>query len=72
MSDAAQQKNDVGLLSTLGLAAAIAAFVGASCCVLPMVLASAGLAGAWIASLEVFVAYRVYITIVALGVIGLG
>jgi hypothetical protein len=29
-------------------------FVGVSCCVLPLFLASVGLVGAWIASLEVF------------------
>jgi mercuric ion transport protein len=72
MSDAAQQKNNASLLSTLGLAAAVAAFVGASCCVLPLVLAWVGLAGAWIANLEIFVVYRAYITVLALVVIAVG
>jgi mercuric ion transport protein len=71
MFEAAQQKS-TSLLSTLGLVAALAAFVGASCCVLPLVLASAGLAGAWIANLEIFVVYRIYITLVALVVIAIG
>jgi mercuric ion transport protein len=72
MSDAVQQKNNASLLSTLGLAVAAAAFVGASCCALPLILASAGLAGAWIANLEIFVVYRAYITVVALVVIAVG
>ena len=71
MLDTEQHKN-TSLLSTLGLVAALAALVGASCCVLPLVLASAGLAGAWIASLEIFVVYRTYITIIAVVVIAAG
>jgi mercuric ion transport protein len=62
----------IGLLSQAGLVAAIAALIGASCCALPLALAWAGLAGAWIANLGVFVVYRPYITGVALAVIGLG
>jgi mercuric ion transport protein len=80
MSKAAQQiaakttgeARQVSLLSQAGLIAAIAALIGASCCALPLALASAGLAGAWIANLGVFVTYRPYITGVALGVIGVG
>lgn len=80
MSNAAQQidakttgeARQVSLLSQAGLVAAIAALIGASCCALPLALAWAGLAGAWIANLGVFVAYRPYITGVALVIIGLG
>jgi mercuric ion transport protein len=54
------------------LAFALAAFVGASCCALPLVLASLGLAGTWIANLEVFVVYRAYFTVAALALIVLG
>ena len=46
------------LLSALGITAAAAAFVGASCCVLPLLLAWAGLAGAWLIYIEPFVAHR--------------
>jgi len=60
------------MLSQAGLVAAIAALIGASCCALPLALAWAGLAGAWIANLGVFVVYRPYIIGVALVVIGLG
>lgn len=62
----------VSLLSQAGLIAAIAALIGASCCALPLALAWAGLAGAWIANLGIFVVYRPYITGAALVVIGLG
>jgi mercuric ion transport protein len=80
MSEMVQDKNvpvtgakpAVSVLSGLGLIAAIAALVGASCCALPLLLAWAGLAGAWIANLGVFVAYRPYITGAALVMIALG
>src|SRR5882672_4396553 len=80
MSDATQQtdsaasatKGHASLLSHVGLAAALAAFAGASCCALPLVLASLGLAGAWIANLGVFIVYRPYITMAALIAIGAG
>ena len=80
MSKAAQQANvrttgearRLGFLPQVGLVAALAALVGASCCALPLVLAWVGLAGAWIANLEIFVVYRPYITAVAAIVIGVG
>ena len=62
----------IGILSQVGLVAVIAALVGASCCALPLALAWIGLAGAWIANLEIFVVYQPYITIFAMIVIGLG
>ena len=59
------------LLPGAGLLAAIAALVGASCCVLPLMLAAVGVGGAWIAQLEIFVTYQWYIltTAVALSAI---
>ena len=63
---------DISLLSQLGLVAAVAALVGASCCALPLALAWFGLAGAWIANLGIFVAYRPYITAGAVVLIGMG
>lgn len=80
MSNAAQEtespangaKRQANLLSHVGLVAALAALVGASCCALPLVLASLGLAGAWIANLGIFVVYRPYIIAVALVVIAVG
>ena len=52
--------------------AAVAALVGASCCALPLALAWAGLTGAWIANLEIFVVLRPHITATALVLIGFG
>src|SRR5215469_207173 len=80
MSDAMQpadakantEPRHINLLSQLGLVAAVAALVGASCCALPLVLAWLGLAGAWIAHLGIFVAYRPYITATAVVLIGMG
>jgi mercuric ion transport protein len=63
---------DISLLSQVGLVAAVAALVGASCCALPLALAWFGLAGAWIANLGIFVAYRWYITAAAIVLIGMG
>jgi len=52
--------------------AAVAALVGASCCALPLALAWLGLAGAWIANLGIFVAYRPYIAAAAVILICMG
>lgn len=62
----------IGVLTQAGVIAAIAALVGASCCALPLALAWLGLAGAWMANLEIFVVYRPYIAAFAIIVIGLG
>ncbi len=62
----------VGLLSQAGLVAGIAALIGASCCALPLALAWLGLAGAWIATLGIFVVYRPHLTAVAVILIGAG
>jgi mercuric ion transport protein len=80
MSNVVQQTNTktegatrhLGIVSQVGLIAAMAALVGASCCALPLALAWLGLAGAWIANLEIFVVYRPYITAFAIIVIALG
>jgi mercuric ion transport protein len=80
MSDTVQQASPgtekgtrhLGVVSQVGLIAAIAALVGASCCALPLALAWLGLAGAWIANLGIFVVYRPCVTVFAVIVIGLG
>lgn len=66
------EKRQASVLSHVGLVAALAALVGASCCALPLVLASLGLAGAWIANLGIFIVYRPHITVAALIVIAVG
>ena len=80
MSEAVQQANraaergarSVGVVSQVGLIAAIAAVVGASCCALPLALAWLGLAGAWLANFGIFVVYRPYVNAFAIIVIALG
>jgi len=69
---AAADPRHIRLLSQLGLVAAVAALVGASCCALPLALAWLGLAGAWIANLGIFVAYRPYIAAAAVILICMG
>src|SRR5262245_44411321 len=59
----------LGIVSQVGLIAAIGPPLGASRCALPLALAWLGLAGAWIANLEIFVVYRPYITLFAIIVI---
>src|SRR5262245_23041018 len=65
------ESRHIRLLSQLGLVAAVPALVVASCCALPLALAWFGLAGAWIANLGIFVAYRPYITSAAVVLIGM-
>lgn len=62
----------MGVVSQVGLIAATAALVGASCCALPLALAWLGLAGAWLANLGIFVVYRPYVTAFAIIVIAFG
>jgi mercuric ion transport protein len=71
-ADLSSGRRRTNALSIVGLALALAALVGASCCALPLILASLGLAGAWIANLELFVVYRAYFTVAALVLIALG
>lgn len=59
------------LLPGAGLIAATAALVGASCCVLPLILAAAGVGGAWIAQLAIFVTYQWYILTIAVVLIAI-
>ena len=47
-------------LASGGVLSGLAAFIGASCCVLPLVLINIGLGGAWIASLAFFVNAKPY------------
>jgi hypothetical protein len=80
MPDTVQQANrgterearSIGLVSQVGLIAAIASLVGASCCALPLALAWLGLAGAWLANLEMFAVYSPHVTAFAIIVIALG
>lgn len=50
-------------LASGGLISGVAAFIGASCCVLPLILVNMGLGGAWIASLAFFAVAKPYFLI---------
>lgn len=57
------------LLASGGLVAALAA---SSCCILPVVLFSLGIGGAWIANFTQLAPYKPYFIAVALGFLGTG
>lgn len=59
------------LLPGAGLVIAVAALAGASCCVLPLMLAAVGVGGAWIAQLAIFVTYQWYILTFAIALIAI-
>lgn len=61
-----------GALTTGGLVASLAIFLSASCCVLPMILVSAGVGGAWLALLGTFFDYRYPILAVAVLTVAAG
>lgn len=58
--------NGAGLLAGGGVLSGLFAFLGASCCVLPIVLVNLGLGGAFVANLAVFARFRMWIIGVAL------
>ena len=53
--------NAANVVSGLGVFAALAALAGASCCVLPLLLAIGGITGAWVANLGLLTPYQPYI-----------
>lgn len=59
------------LLPGAGLVITVAALAGASCCVLPLMLAAVGVGGAWIAQLAIFVTYQWYILTFAIALIAI-
>lgn len=50
----------------------IGAIVASTCCVVPLLLVTLGISGAWIANLTALEPYSIYFTIAALAFIGLG
>ncbi len=53
-----------GILAALGICAA--------CCLLPFILVGAGVAGAWIATLDALVSYKWYFVVATVGLLGYG
>lgn len=58
-----------GWLATCGV---VGALLASACCVVPLVLVTLGISGAWIANLTALEPYKPYVAVVALGLIGLG
>ena len=54
------------------LVSVLGAFLAASCCVVPLVLVTLGVSGAWIGSLSALEPYKPYFAVVTLGLMGLG
>ena len=64
-----QDRDHGGWIAAGGILAAIAA---SSCCILPLVLFSLGISGAWIGNLTAMEPYKPYFIAVTLGVLGYG
>ncbi len=58
-----------GLLAT---GAVVGAILASACCVVPLLLVTLGISGAWISNLTALEPYKPYVAAVTLGLIGLG
>ena len=58
-----------GLLAT---GAIVGAILASACCVVPLLLVTVGISGAWIGNLTALEPYKPYVATVTLGLIGLG
>ncbi len=56
----------------VAIASVIGAFLAASCCVVPLVLVTLGVTGAWIGSFSALEPYKPYFAAVTLGLLGAG
>lgn len=50
----------------------IGALLASACCIVPLLLVTLGVSGAWIANLTTLEPYKPYVAVVTLGLIGLG
>lgn len=50
----------------------VGAILASACCVVPLVLVTLGISGAWIGNLTALEPYKPYVAMVTLGLIGLG
>lgn len=66
---AAEARATPGLVAAGGLLGAVAA---SSCCILPLVLFSLGIGGAWIGNLTALAPYQPVFAVVTLGLLGYG
>lgn len=58
-----------GWLATGGV---IGAFLASACCIVPLLLVTLGISGAWIGNLTVFEPYKPFVSVVTLGLVGFG
>lgn len=81
MSDArteTAQPNSVGASSSdrrkdwFAAGGVIGAILASACCVVPLVLVTLGISGAWIGNLTALEPYKPYVATITLGLIGLG
>lgn len=59
-------------VASLGLLAGVGALIGASCCVLPLILAIAGVGGSWVAGIGALTPYQPYLLGMAALFVGIG
>nr|WP_255561580.1 mercuric transporter MerT family protein [Pseudohoeflea sp. DP4N28-3] len=67
--DLTETRTAPGMLAAGGLLGAI---VASSCCILPLVLFSLGISGAWIGNLTALAPYQPVFAVVTLGLLGYG
>lgn len=69
MTTGLEAKDRTGLLATGGL---IGGILASTCCVLPLLLVSLGISGAWIGQLTALSPYQPYFLVSALALLGAG
>ncbi len=67
-----KQSNRPATESLAAIGGVIGAILAASCCVVPLVLVTLGISGAWIGSLTVLEPYKPIFAVVTLGLLGVG
>ena len=81
MSETTSKLDDPGLTTNktrndkqgwLAAGGLMGAFLASSCCIVPLVLVTVGISGAWIGNLTALLPYKPIFTAISLGFIGLG
>ena len=65
-------RSEAGRQRLVALGGVLGAFAASSCCIVPLILFSLGIGGAWIGNLTALEPYSIYFTIAALAFVGLG
>lgn len=72
IEDVADRPGSGGRPGVFAVGGLLGAFASASCCILPLVLFSLGIGGAWIGNLTAFAPYQPIFVAVTLGLLGYG